>query len=105
MYLRCLGYFRINYERHNWIALIEQLNKNHSVIHESNRAQLINDAFGFGRSTYKDYNVKYEIVLNLASYLVKEESFTPWKSVLNSFSFLNDKMTSSTRYQVFKVIN
>ncbi|KAL0271364.1 UNVERIFIED_CONTAM: hypothetical protein PYX00_008473 [Menopon gallinae] len=96
------GYFRINYEKENWIALIEQLKKDHRVINEANRAQLINDAFAFTRSTYKDYKVGYDIALTLASYLVKEENFIPWKSALNSFMFLNNKMTSSTKYKDFR---
>ncbi|KAL8588267.1 hypothetical protein ACOMHN_008570 [Nucella lapillus] len=39
------GYYRVHYDRRNWLNLIRQLNTDHTVIHPINRAQIINDAW------------------------------------------------------------
>lgn len=44
------GYFRVNYDEMNWKLLIRQLKDDHSLIHQKNRAQLIDDALNLARA-------------------------------------------------------
>ncbi len=39
------GYFRVNYDEHNWQLLAEQLIRDHAVIPAVSRSQLLDDAF------------------------------------------------------------
>ena len=39
------GFYRINYDIENWMAIKDQLLLNHKIIHNLNRAQIIDDAF------------------------------------------------------------
>ncbi|CAG5126639.1 unnamed protein product, partial [Candidula unifasciata] len=39
------GYYRVNYQASNWLALSQQLKRDHSVIPVINRAQIIDDVW------------------------------------------------------------
>lgn len=73
--LNFMGYFRVNYDRDNWLKIIAQLKKDHKVFSATERAALIFDSFTFARVGYVDYS----IALDLASYLKYEEDYVPWK--------------------------
>lgn len=45
-----LGYYRVNYDRPNWIALARVLSESTNTIHLLNRAQLVDDAFNLARN-------------------------------------------------------
>ena len=38
--VREVGYFKVNYDKKNWGMLIDQLQRDHTVIHTANRAQV-----------------------------------------------------------------
>lgn len=59
------GYYRVNYDQHNWELLAKQLLLNHTVIPTITRAQLIDDAFTLGHSKI----ISYEIAAGLIEYL------------------------------------
>ena len=59
------GYYRVNYDQHNWQLLAKQLLENHTVIPMITRAQLIDDAFTLGHSKI----ISYEIASGLIEYL------------------------------------
>ncbi|XP_037787462.1 aminopeptidase N-like [Penaeus monodon] len=44
------GYYRVNYDDHNWNLIIQQLKKDHRVISPINRAQIINDAMNVAKA-------------------------------------------------------
>ena len=44
------GYYRVNYHESNWDLLIQQLRSDVESIHETNRAQLVDDAMNLARS-------------------------------------------------------
>jgi hypothetical protein len=44
-----MGYYRVNYDRNNWLSLIKQLKANHLVFSTTERAALISDSFTFAR--------------------------------------------------------
>lgn len=48
--LQQTGYYRVNYDDHNWNLLIQQLLNDHSAIATVNRAQIIDDALDLARA-------------------------------------------------------
>ena len=45
-----MGYYRVNYDQNNWLALINQLKSDLNIIHTANRAQLLDDSFNIARA-------------------------------------------------------
>lgn len=70
------GYYRVNYNSANWIALRDILNSaNFNDIHVMNRAQLIDDSFALANAGYhQDFVLAFDIM----SYLVRETDFFPF---------------------------
>jgi aminopeptidase N len=86
------GFYRVNYNQHNWNLLIEQLNNNHELIHPINRGQLLDDSFNLGRSTILDQIV----FLNITKYLVKELHTIPFQVVLKEgFDYIETMLQSN----------
>lgn len=44
------GYYRVNYDPENWMALAEVLDEAHETIDLLNRAQIIDDSFNLARN-------------------------------------------------------
>ncbi|KAK8728890.1 hypothetical protein OTU49_008846 [Cherax quadricarinatus] len=80
------GYYRVNYDEANWDLLTQQLQENHRVIHVTNRAQIIDDAFNLARAG----RLSYRIALEVISYLGQEEEYVPWKAAFTNFQYLFD---------------
>jgi aminopeptidase N len=71
-----IGYYRVNYDNSNWIALRDALNSNNfNQIHVMNRAQLIDDSFAFANAGYHD---DYILAFDIMSYLQRETDFFPF---------------------------
>lgn len=95
-----IGFYRVNYEVDNWMALIKQLNNTPTDIHVLNRAQLISDSFNLARAG----QLNYTVALELTKYLKNENSITPWYSAMNGFSYLLQRMPRSEKgYKNLKV--
>ena len=98
--LKHAGFYRVNYDKNNWELLIQQLNKGHSVIDATSRAQLIDDSFNLGRGEIIDQTVFFRIV----SYLVNEEDPLPFQAASTGFDYIDDMFSSdSEAYQLFQV--
>ncbi|XP_076343082.1 aminopeptidase N-like [Tachypleus tridentatus] len=93
-----VGYYRVNYDTHNWQLLINQLVQDHKAIHVINRAQIINDAMNLARVRV----VPYTLALNTTLYLNNEKEYIPWAAVLGSFSYLNSMLCRSSVYGKWK---
>ena len=78
------GFYRVNYDQHNWKLLIEQLKKDHTQIDTITKAQLIDDSFNLGRAEI----ISQTIFLDIISYLVNETSFIPIYSGKFSYFFV-----------------
>ncbi|XP_050432744.1 uncharacterized protein LOC126840826 [Adelges cooleyi] len=92
--LQSTGFYRVNYENNNWLALIEQLKNAPEVLHVLNRAQLVDDSFNLARAG----RLNYTVPLELTNYLDKENDVIPWYSVMNSFNYILDRMRRSPLY-------
>nr|AWT22996.1 aminopeptidase N [Hyphantria cunea] len=92
------GYYRVNYDVANWIAIAGALQTNHEVIHVLNRANLLDDAFNLARNGRLNYNVAF----NLSRYLIEEKDYIPWGAVNPSFTHLEVALSASDAYPAFQ---
>ncbi|XP_050068504.1 aminopeptidase N-like [Anopheles maculipalpis] len=93
------GYYRVNYDAHNWELLIEALHANPEQIHHRNRAQLVNDAYNLARAEQIDIAVP----LRLMQYLRKETEYAPWTAAGSALTFFNNKLRGTEHYDHFLV--
>lgn len=79
------GYYRVNYDKKSWNRLIRALsNSDHTLIHVTNRAQIVDDLLNLARAGWVDYRIALEGTI----YLSKELDHVPWKAFFNGMSFL-----------------
>ncbi|XP_042891235.1 aminopeptidase N-like [Penaeus japonicus] len=78
------GYYRVNYDDHNWNLLIRQLRDDHEAIHVVNRAQIIDDAMNLARAG----QLSYATALDAYAYLKQEKDTLPWLSGLANIAYL-----------------
>ncbi|XP_071514305.1 aminopeptidase Ey-like [Panulirus ornatus] len=88
------GYYRVNYDDHNWNLLILQLLADHTPIHALNRAQIIDDAFNLARAG----QLSYDVALRVNAYLRKETEYVPWAAALTSLDYLDNMLRRSPGY-------
>lgn len=93
-----VGYYRVNYDEHNWKLLVQQILTDHKKIHTVNRAQIIDDSLDLARAG----QLSYQLALNTTMYLKKEDDFVPWKAALNAFSFIDSMICRSAVYGKWK---
>jgi aminopeptidase N len=94
------GYYRVNYDDQNWRLIIQQLKKDHTKIHVINRAQIIDDVLNLARAGL----LKYEMALEVTSYLKNEKDYLPWAAALSGIEYLDEMLKETTSYGDFKVI-
>ncbi|GFY53408.1 aminopeptidase N [Trichonephila inaurata madagascariensis] len=93
-----VGYYRVNYDEHNWRLLIKQFQQDHKKIHPVNRAQIIDDSLDLARAGLLDY----QLALNTSLYLRNEDEYLPWKAALHGFSFIDSMICRSAIYGKWK---
>ncbi|KAF7645481.1 hypothetical protein LDENG_00203890, partial [Lucifuga dentata] len=91
------GYFRVNYDLHNWNLLIQQLHINPQIISVGNRAGLIDDAFNLARAGY----LPQDVPLQLIGYLRGETSFLPWHAASRVLYQLDKLLDRTDEYSLF----
>jgi len=94
------GFYRVNYDVNNWNELIKQLNSDHEIINNINRAQLLDDSFNLGRAGHVDQRV----FLNISSYLVNEKNPLPFRAAFYGLDFISDMISANeTTFNMFNV--
>ena len=78
------GYYRVNYDRHNWENIARCLDTDREKFHETNRAQIIDDAFNLARAGM----VGYDLVFELLRSMKEEKSFIVWKAARRGFRYI-----------------
>ncbi|RWS23979.1 aminopeptidase N-like protein [Leptotrombidium deliense] len=96
--LQEVGFYRVNYDAVNWNLLITQLNKNHTKIHSTNRAQILDDLLDLARAGL----VPYSTALTSTTYLQKEDEYVPWDAASSAFSFLGKMLRRTAIYGEWK---
>ncbi|CAH2070916.1 unnamed protein product, partial [Iphiclides podalirius] len=98
------GFYRVNYDDTNWALLTRALRSaNRTVIHEINRAQIVDDLFALARAGVKNYDRIY----NILSFLEFEDGYAPWIAAINGFNFVIRRLAHDTTnlQKLFGVIN
>ncbi|XP_053665927.1 aminopeptidase N-like [Anopheles marshallii] len=93
------GYYRVNYDAHNWLMIAAALRDDPAAIHRFNRAQLINDAFNLARANRHDM----ALALDLLRYLANEHEYVPWAAANNVLSYFYGKLRGTANYHDFIV--
>ncbi|KAG7320565.1 hypothetical protein KOW79_016418 [Hemibagrus wyckioides] len=91
------GYFRVNYDLHNWRLLIQQLMINPTIISVENRAGLVDDVFSLSRAGYLPQNLPLQIIC----YLSKEDDFLPWHAASRALYQLDKLLDRTEDYSLF----
>ncbi|XP_058467781.1 aminopeptidase N-like [Malaya genurostris] len=93
------GYYRVNYDQDNWVALTNILRSNQMEdIPVINRAQLIDDVGNLAKAG----EVSYEIALTLLQYLEQETEYITWSTAYNVLIHLNRMFSGSDHYSRFE---
>ncbi|XP_005992125.1 aminopeptidase Q [Latimeria chalumnae] len=88
------GYYRVNYDTHNWDTTVLQLKRDPNTLPIVNRAKLIDDAFTLA---YCD-ETTIEVAFNTTKYLAKERELVVWITALEHLNyFLRLLMDSLTQ--------
>jgi hypothetical protein len=93
------GFYRVNYDLQNWNLIVSQLLDDHKKIEVINRAALLDDAFSLARANVLDYSIPFKLTM----YLSKEREYLPWKTALNSLSYLDNMLKMTPVYEIFQV--
>ncbi|XP_014370444.2 aminopeptidase N [Papilio machaon] len=94
------GFYRVNYDRHNWKLLVNILNDKNRFqeIHPINRAQIIDDAMNLALAGHLDYRT----ALDITSYLKHERSYVPWKAGLVALGYIDIMLSKGAYYLEYK---
>ncbi|KAL4706801.1 hypothetical protein ACJJTC_018182 [Scirpophaga incertulas] len=94
------GFYRINYDQHNWQLLVKVLNNasRFEEIHPINRAQILDDAMNLALAGRLDYRT----ALDLTSYLAHERNYVPWKAGLMVLGYIDTMFSKGAYYLEYK---
>ncbi|CAH0725373.1 unnamed protein product, partial [Brenthis ino] len=87
------GFYRVNYDNNNWALITRALRSgNRTIIHELNRAQIVDDVFNFARAGV----MSYDRAFNILSFLEFEDSYAPWIAAITGFNFAINRLSYNT---------
>ena len=97
--LDSFGYYRVNYDQDNWSKIKNQLSFNYELIPTKNRAQILNDVFGFSQAfLITPPTTPFEI----AKYLSNETEYLPWTIAFDRLKYITDQLQFRLAYQDLK---
>jgi hypothetical protein len=97
--LDSFGYYRVNYDQENWNKIKNQLTINYELIPTKNRAQIINDVFGFSQAfLITPPTIPFEI----AKYLSNETDYLPWIIAFDRLKYITDQLQFKLAYKDLK---
>ncbi|KAK7788600.1 hypothetical protein R5R35_008941 [Gryllus longicercus] len=94
--LQQTGYYRVNYDNHNWGLLTNEF----LHLPDVTRMQLLDDAFNLARAGH----LSYAIALNLTKQLSNDEEYLPWAAATPVLGYLKDMLALSPIYGNFKTM-
>ncbi|XP_057260520.1 glutamyl aminopeptidase [Pezoporus wallicus] len=87
-----IGFYRVNYNSHNWASLSTLLASNHKNFSAADRAGILDDVFSLARSGL----VNYSVPLELTKYLINETDYLPWHRLISSVTYLTNMLGDDT---------
>ena len=82
-----MGYYRVNYDRANWEALLQVMTDSPLDIGRLNRAQIYDDSLNLARAD----QLEYTMALNFTKNLMNERDYIPLQAGLTGMAYI-DKM-------------
>ncbi|KAL4706781.1 hypothetical protein ACJJTC_018162 [Scirpophaga incertulas] len=83
------GFYRVNYDEHSYNLLINILRgPERELIHEFNRAQIVDDALQFARAGLISYNRMFNII----SFMRNETTYPPWIATQRGFNWILSRL-------------
>ncbi|XP_046329415.2 aminopeptidase N-like [Haliotis rufescens] len=92
------GYYRVNYEEANWLALVRQLDTNHSVFPPVNRAQIIDDAFSMAGVGLLNASIAFRTL----GFLRNDSDYVSWTPAVRVLDDLDSRLMDTRFYGAFK---
>ncbi|XP_046334825.2 aminopeptidase Ey-like [Haliotis rufescens] len=92
------GYYRVNYEEANWLALVRQLETDHTVIPPVNRAQIIDDAFNLARVGLLNASIAFRTL----GFLRNDSDYISWTPATRVLDDLDSRLLDTRFYGAFK---
>ncbi len=89
------GYYRVNYDMENWIALKDLMVSNPEKIDRLNRAQIYDDSFNLARAQKLD---DYTIPLDISKAAALEDDYIPLYAALHSLQYLDRMIRQDTEF-------
>ncbi|KAL4706800.1 hypothetical protein ACJJTC_018181 [Scirpophaga incertulas] len=97
--LQQTGFYRVNYDERSWDLIINLLRgPDRELVHEYNRAQIVDDVFQFARAKIMTYNRAF----NIMSFLRNETAYTPWLSAIGGFNYITYSLKGAPLEQPIK---
>jgi len=100
-YIKCninqTGFYRVNYPKEMWAAIIKTLLRNHTRFSSADRVNLIDDAFSLCDAGELDVTVPLELSL----YLVNERDYAPWETALRYLNLWKKRLGESEAYKKY----
>lgn len=93
-----IGYYRVNYEKSNWKALVNQLNTDHAVLNAADRSGLIDDAFHLARSD----QLEHAVALDTTLYIPRETEYAPLITFLRNMAYIGNQFLLRKSFKVLK---
>ncbi|XP_032687648.1 putative aminopeptidase-2 [Odontomachus brunneus] len=93
------GFYRVNYDDYSWLRLIGELQGiRYWTINVVNRAQIMDDLYYLARAGY----VNQELWWKATKYLIQETEHLPWKTFINSMSYVYERFEGRDYEDVLK---
>ncbi|GBP46443.1 Membrane alanyl aminopeptidase [Eumeta japonica] len=82
------GFYRVMYDDYTWNLITVALRgEGRTLIHEYNRAQIVNDVFSFARAGLMTYRRAF----NILSFLQEETAYAPWAAAVTGYNWLRNR--------------
>lgn len=95
-----VGYYRCNYDIHNWELIIQMLQENYTDIEPITRSLLIDDAFYLVKNGHLNYSILIGLIKCWYSY---EIEYLPWLTLLNNLDTFYQQAYDLSIFSEFKV--
>ncbi|KAF5299269.1 hypothetical protein FQA39_LY02442 [Lamprigera yunnana] len=94
------GYYRVNYDKKNWLLLTEQLLdiNGYTKFSTINRAQMLDDTLNLAAAGYLDH----QIAMNLTTYLINEKDCIPWMAAFVNLDYIQKMLIKTPEFDKFK---
>ncbi|XP_067470179.1 glutamyl aminopeptidase isoform X1 [Thunnus thynnus] len=96
-----IGFYRVNHDGHQWDAISQQFQNNHSEFDAADRTSYIDDVFALARADIIDYGNAF----NLTKYLTNETEYIVWDRVASSIAYVRDMLSNNAElYPKFQTL-